>query len=76
MYDPDFTTQYCSTRRDLEERGWILTSRLFELSTRLLRTIGNDRQEFAAIKQECGELRGVIGKAQSDLRGHRSKHGC
>lgn len=76
MRDKNLASRYCSIRRDLEERGWVLSSRLFQLSTLLLHAIGNDHQEFASLKQECRETRAVIRQAQGDLRLHRYEHGC
>jgi hypothetical protein len=76
MRKVDLAAQYCSTRRNLEERGWALTSRLYALTERLLRAIGKNHEEFASLKQECRVTRADIAQAQHHLYDHRSEHGC
>lgn len=72
----DFTTAYCATRRDLEERGWFLTTRLAGLTDRLLRLIGQDHQKFLDMRSECRSTRAAITASHDDLREHRRTHGC
>lgn len=72
----DFATSYCATRRDLEERGWFLTSRLAQLTTRLMRIIGQNHQSFLDLRSECRATRREILSSHQDLRKHRLEHGC
>lgn len=72
----DPVAAYCTTRRDLEERGWFLTSRLSELTTKLMRMIGRDRQAFLDLREECRMTRRRITASHHDLREHRREHGC
>jgi hypothetical protein len=72
----DFSTQYCSTRRDLEERGWFLTSRLSSLTSQLLQLIGHDHPAFLLKKTECCDTREEITDSHDRLHAHRVAHGC
>ena len=72
----DYTATYCSTRRDLEERGWWLTSRLANLTDRLMLLIGGDHRMFLEVRRECRETKAAITESHSDLREHRLEHGC
>ena len=72
----DYSATYCPTRRDLEERGWWLTSRLAALTTRLMQLIGEDHGTFLEIRQECRETRAEIAESHLDLSEHRRGHGC
>lgn len=72
----DFATTYCATRRDLEERGWFLTSRLAQLTARLMRVLGEDHQTFLDLQSECRGTRRQILASHQDLRTHRLDHGC
>lgn len=72
----NFAAQYCSMRRDLEERGWHLTSLLAETTTKLMQQIGSDPQVFVALRIECGEIRIVLQEAHHELQRHRLEHGC
>ena len=71
----DFTCQYCSTRRDIEERSWALVSRLCSLTSRLTMLVGQ-RTAFSAVKVECGELRQEIQHLHVRLKDHRDTHHC
>ena len=73
----DFTATYCPTRRDLEERGWWLTSRLAAQTGLLLKLCGrHDHRAFQVAREECTETRVAIGDSHRDLRDHRREHGC
>jgi hypothetical protein len=72
----DLAATYCATRRDLEERGWFLTTRLADLTSRLMRLIGQDPQSFLDMRGECRATRREILSSHEDLREHRRKHGC
>lgn len=73
----DFATAYCPTRRNLEENGWWLTSRLAALTGRLLKMAGQrNHLAFLEIRQECAETRTAISDSHRDLREHRREHGC
>ncbi len=73
-YDP--LTQYCPTRRDLEERSLNLVGRLTVVTEHLLRLIGRDHGAFLANKAECRDLRTVIVESRRQLQEHRLAHGC
>jgi hypothetical protein len=72
----DLTPGYCPTRRDLEENGWFLTTRLSELTAKLMRMMGRDHQAFLDLREECRVTRGRITASHQDLREHRREHGC
>ena len=67
---------YCSTRRDLENRSWALTSRLFDLSGRLTNMAGLRKREFSSTHDDCEETKGELAELHQLLEAHRSKHGC
>lgn len=67
---------YCSIRRDLEDRSWNLSSRLFELSSRLLALVGKNHRQFLDAKALCEHAREDIDDSLLRLRIHRQKHGC
>lgn len=69
-------TVYCPTRRNLEEHGWFLTSRLAQLTNRLMKIIGQDHEAFLALRTECRTTRLEIHQSHRHLREHRRKHGC
>lgn len=71
-----FDARYCSIRRDLEENGWFLTTRLSSLTSRLLFLIGTDHRSFIETKSECDETRADLVVSHRQLREHRSDHGC
>ncbi len=66
---------YCPTRRRLEERGWMLISKLASVSGRLINLIGK-HQAFIEAKDECNDLRTAITESQTALRDHRAMHNC
>lgn len=72
----DYAATYCTTRRDLEERGWFLTGRLAQLTAKLMRLIGQDHQAFLDLRSECRTTRREIAASHEDLREHRREHGC
>lgn len=72
----DFTAAYCPVRRQLEERGWTLVSKLSEAASRLFGLVGNHSGAFNETKRECEGLRADIVDANQNLREHRSEHGC
>lgn len=72
----DFTSQYCPDRRNLEENLWVLSTRLFGLSGRLLKLVGKDHTAFTSTKDECQETRAEIVELKSQLTAHRLAHGC
>lgn len=72
----DFTGAYCPTRRDLEERGWFLTSRLSTLTGHLLQLVGHDHAEFLGVRDECDLTRAAIAESNRGLKEHRRSHGC
>ena len=72
----NLTGTYCPTRRDLEERGWFLTSRLSATTARLMALIGGDHEAFLHVKQECRDTRGELADSHLRLREHRLEHGC
>ena len=71
----DLASQYCPTRREIEERSWVLVTRLSCLSSRLLDLIG-DHLAFDATKGECADLRTEITELGRRLHAHRSAHNC
>ncbi len=72
----DRFTQYCPTRRILEQRGLDLIGRLASLTDRLLRLTGRDRIAFAVTKSECAGVRSEVVAARQELDAHRLAHGC
>lgn len=72
----DFTAAYCPTRRDLEERGWFLTSRLSALTGHLLQLVGRDHREFLEVREACHAAREAITESHRGLKEHRRHHGC
>lgn len=72
----DFTAMYCPVRRDLEEKGWFLTSRLAALTDHLIRLSRCDHGAFLAAKGECQQARRDISSAHVELKEHRRMHGC
>ena len=72
----DLATAYCPTRRNIEERGWALTTRLSSLTERLLEIIGKDHQTFVALQQECHATKLAITRSNQNLSDHRREHGC
>ena len=72
----DLSATYCPMRRDLEERGWWLTSRLSSLTGRLLDLVGQDHAAFVSMKDECRETRAAITESHRGLAAHRRDHGC
>lgn len=67
---------YCATRRTLEQRYWVVVSRFFSASTRLLDAIGKGRLAFAATRNQCDDLRKRTIDCKKDLLEHRTLHGC
>ena len=72
----DFTAKYCSTRRDLEERSWWLTTRLANLTGRLMQLVGHDHLAFVGVRQECQTAKAAITASRENLADHRRAHGC
>lgn len=72
----DLTAAYCPTRRDLEERGWWLASRLSALTGRLMLMVGSDHKTFLNLRDECRETRSAIAESHRGLAAHRRDHGC
>jgi len=72
----DRSTEYCPTRRTLEQRSFDLVGRLATLTDHLLRITGRDRIAFAAIKTECASVRSEVLAARQELDAHRLAHGC
>ena len=67
----------CYARRDLQEKSWILVSKLATATGLLCKVAGTGHsQEFAETKDRCAEVRGEVKEAQRQLRLHRSAHGC
>ena len=67
---------YCLVRQRIEQRGWVLASRLHEASERLMDLIGVDRAQFASAKTACGDLRQQINDCRTQLLQHRCDHKC
>jgi hypothetical protein len=65
-----------STRRDLEEGSWNLTSRLAELTTRLVLIVGRDHHAFLDALDECQTTALEITQFRVDLQERRQDHGC
>ena len=61
-------TEYCATRKELEEHGWLLTSRHAALSTRLLMLIGSDHEAFLDTLGECQTTPGKLPTAASTFK--------
>lgn len=74
--DRSVAAKYCSIRRDLEERSWVLTSRHAALTSRLLQLIGKDHRTFVELKDECAETHRENTEARMLLLQHRVSHGC
>lgn len=72
----DRLTQYCPVRRNLEQSGFDLVSRLAILTDRLLRLTGRDRNAFAEVKTQCLNMRAQAEGARKKLAAHRVAHGC
>lgn len=73
----DYAGAYCPTRRNLEEDGWWLTSRLAAQTGYLMELAGqHDHQAFIVARQECAVTRMAITDSNRDLREHRREHGC
>ena len=72
----DITAAYCSVRRNLEERQWVLISRLAVLTQCLHRLIGCEHDEFLTMLDHCQTAALDIQDARDNLRGHRHYHRC
>lgn len=72
----DLSATYCQTRRDLEEHGWALSSRLATVTSRLLQLIGSNHAAFLATVDECHAIHLEIAESHKDLKRHRRDHGC
>jgi hypothetical protein len=72
----DLTVQYCPDRRNLEEKVWVLVSRLSALTGRLLGLVGKDHQTFALTQTACTEARADIVVFRQQLDIHRAAHRC
>ena len=71
----DLTSQYCQLRRDIEERSWVLVSRLSMLTECLNRLIGQ-HAAFRDMKLQCAEVRQEIAASNLLLKKHRAAHRC
>ena len=71
----DLKAKYCPNRRNLEERTWALTERLFHLTTKLNRLIGQ-HDAFYALKFECTQARQELAHLSVLLKDHRLLHRC
>jgi hypothetical protein len=72
----DLAIRYCPDRRNLEEKVWVLVSRLSALTGRLLGLIGKDHQTFTLTQTACSDARADIVDFRRQLDIHRSVHGC
>lgn len=72
----DLTSQYCPDRRNLEEKVWVLASRLSTLTGRLLSLTGKNHQIFLSAKADCSDTHAEIVGLRQDLKAHRLAHGC
>ena len=72
----DAISAYCDTRRELEEQGWMLVSRLAVESARLMDLAGVDTQAFAVTMAKCGQLKVDLMGLRQQLGIHRAQHGC
>ena len=72
----DFTAPYCKTRRDLEERSWVLTSQRAALTTHLISLIGDDHDDFLATLDQCRTRSLEVAESREQVREHRRVHGC
>ena len=72
----NFVTAYCPVRRDLEERGWNLTSRHALLTDRLISLIGHGHQAFLDLQDQCRTTSLQITDSRGKLHEHRREHGC
>lgn len=72
----DLTFQYCPDRRILEEKVWVLASRLSTLTGRLLALTGKDHQVFLLAKDDCSHTHAEIFELRRELTAHRFAHGC
>lgn len=72
----NLTTAYCQTRRHLEERTWVLTSRHAALTARLILLVGLDHETFRAALDQCRTTCQDISDSRSHLADHRRGHGC
>lgn len=67
---------YCPTRDSLEQRRLVLADRLFGLTTRLTKLIGNGHSDFLVAKAKCEEMRGCLTDSRRRIDKHRQSHGC
>lgn len=67
---------FCQTRRDLEERSWVLTSRLAALTSQLMNLIGHNHDDFLTALDRCQTTGLEVTESRDDLRTHRRDHGC
>lgn len=72
----DTISQYCDTRRELEQQGWMVVSRLAVESARLMDLAGVDSRAFAVTKAKCGQLKVDLMGLRKQLGIHRAQHGC
>lgn len=72
----ELTAKDCATRRSLERRNWLLTSKLSNTATRLMGSVGVDHKRFNETVAECSELRSQLAGVHKQLQDHRSNHGC
>ena len=72
----DLVSAYCPTRRNLEEEGWMLVSRLAVESAHLMNLAGVDSKCFAVTKAKCGQLKINLLELRKQLALHRAEHGC
>lgn len=72
----ELTVEYCPTRRAIEERGWVLTTKFSTIAGRLVSSASIDHGLFNRTVAECGEIRSELAESHRQLRNHRSSHGC
>lgn len=72
----ELSEKTCATRRSLERRNWLLTSKLSLAATRLMGTVGVDHKRFNETAAKCSEIRSELAGVHKQLQDHRSNHGC
>jgi hypothetical protein len=67
---------YCAIRRGLEERAWILVSKLAHVTGRLPHLAGKDHRAFREARAKCHDLRAQLAASRRALQQHRQLHNC
>jgi hypothetical protein len=67
----------CPVRKALEDRSWLLKSRLYVLTSRLVHIAGHDgHREYLAARTKCERMRAALDETIRKLNDHLLAHRC